>query len=393
MSRNLSIGIDASNLRDGGGATHLIEVLANLIPHQHGIGRIVVWGPAQTVSRLPQRDWLEVHSPSIMRAGPLRRLSWQHRELSAIARQAECDLLFSPGGTYTGDFRPFVTMSRNMEPFDFNEIGRSIFSAARIRLEILRRLQSASFKQATGLIFLSDFARISVTKFTGDVAGRVVVIPHGVGADFSTHDREYRPVESCSSNNPLRLVYVSRLAPYKHQWHVVHAVKALRDDLGLPLSLDLVGPATFSSSAEMLNGALRECDPSGIWVNVHGEIAKGEIQYLYQRSDIGIFASSCENMPNILLEKMAAGLPIVCSDRGPMPEVLADAGVYFDPEDRASIASALKRLIDSPNLRQVLGQRAAERASKYSWGRCSHDTFDFISKIARGCGVSGVRWD
>jgi glycosyltransferase involved in cell wall biosynthesis len=51
-------------------------------------------------------------------------------------------------------------------------------------------------------------------------------------------------------------------------------------------------------------------------------------------------------MPNILLEAMAAGLPIACSNRGPMPEVLGTAGLYFNPENPAEIACAIRTVID-----------------------------------------------
>ena len=66
-------------------------------------------------------------------------------------------------------------------------------------------------------------------------------------------------------------------------------------------------------------------------------------EYL-SKSNIFIFASSCENMPITLIEGMASGLPIACSDRGPMPEVLQDGGVYFNPEDCKSIVFAIEKL-------------------------------------------------
>jgi glycosyltransferase involved in cell wall biosynthesis len=87
-------------------------------------------------------------------------------------------------------------------------------------------------------------------------------------------------------------------------------------------------------------------------------------------------------MPNILLEGMASGLPIACSDRGPMPEVLGDAGVYFDPEDPNDIARALRELIDSRELRSKLAKASFERAQGYSWLRCADQTFRFLADIA-----------
>ena len=55
------------------------------------------------------------------------------------------------------------------------------------------------------------------------------------------------------------------------------------------------------------------------------------------KSEIMILSSRFEGLPNILLEAMAASLPIACSNRGPMPEILKDAGIYFNPEQVSSI--------------------------------------------------------
>jgi glycosyltransferase involved in cell wall biosynthesis len=87
-------------------------------------------------------------------------------------------------------------------------------------------------------------------------------------------------------------------------------------------------------------------------------------------------------MPNILIESMAAGLPIACSERGPMPEVLGDAGIYFDPEQPASIADAVRRLALDPGLRAEKAAAASKAASQFSWSRCADETFDFLASVA-----------
>lgn len=86
-------------------------------------------------------------------------------------------------------------------------------------------------------------------------------------------------------------------------------------------------------------------------------------------------------MSNILLEAMAAGLPIACSNRGSMPEVLGDAGVYFDPEKPEDIVRALQELIDSPTLRTQKAKAAFERVKAYSWQRCASETFNFLAHV------------
>ncbi len=63
--------------------------------------------------------------------------------------------------------------------------------------------------------------------------------------------------------------------------------------------------------------------------------------------------------------------------------VLADGGVYFDPEDSASIATAIKRILDDFNLRSAIAKRAKELASQYSWFRCYNETWDFLVETSK----------
>jgi len=109
-------------------------------------------------------------------------------------------------------------------------------------------------------------------------------------------------------------------------------------------------------------------------VDVLGAVPHREIPAHLAQADLFIFASSCENMPNTLVEAMAAGMPIASSRRGPMPEILQDAGLYFDPEDPSSIAEAVARLAADANLRAELAHKAHALAGKYSWQRCARET-------------------
>jgi glycosyltransferase involved in cell wall biosynthesis len=65
-----------------------------------------------------------------------------------------------------------------------------------------------------------------------------------------------------------------------------------------------------------------------------------------------------------------------------MPEVLEDGGVYFDPKNPDSIASAIADLIAYPDKRARLAMRAKELSLQYSWARCARETFSFIAQTA-----------
>jgi glycosyltransferase involved in cell wall biosynthesis len=104
---------------------------------------------------------------------------------------------------------------------------------------------------------------------------------------------------------------------------------------------------------------------------------------IYSNADAFIFASSCENLPNILIEAMASGLPIVCANRGPMPDILGDAGIYFDPESPSDIASALQTIFNDDRLRSWLARQSWKKAQDYSWVQCAQKTFQFLAEVGR----------
>jgi glycosyltransferase involved in cell wall biosynthesis len=103
----------------------------------------------------------------------------------------------------------------------------------------------------------------------------------------------------------------------------------------------------------------------------------------YQKTDIFVFASSSETFGITVLEAMGARLPIACSDRTGLPEILKDAGVYFNPEEPSSIAEAIRQLIESVELRKMLGERAYQYALNYRWDRCSSETINFIKEVEK----------
>jgi glycosyltransferase involved in cell wall biosynthesis len=376
-----TIGIDATNLRAGGGVTHLMELLRAAQPAEHGIDHIVVWGGKPTLKALEAQPWLSKRNPSALDKGLLQRTLWQRYRLSQAVRDEGCDVLFVPGGSYAGNFHPVVTMSQNLLPFEMPELLRYGWTLFTLKLLLLRLTQLCSFRKADGVIFLTEYARDVVLRVTGKLRGQTCVVPHGLNPRFNKAPKLQRAIAEYDDAHPYRVLYVSIIDQYKHQWHVVEAVAALRQK-GFPVVLDLVGPAN-PPALKRLNEVIGRLDINRDWVHYHGAIPFNELHLRYAQADLGLFASSCENMPNILLETMASGLPIACSNRGPMPEVLGNGGVYFDPENTRDITTALRKLIASPQLRMELAQVSYQNSKKYSWQHCGVSTFQFLASCAQ----------
>jgi glycosyltransferase involved in cell wall biosynthesis len=370
------VGIDASNLRAGGGRTHIVELLRASGAHLQDIERIVVWGAKDTLDRLPNEHWLQrVHVPALDRGLPARLL-WQTNTLPRLV--GEDMVVFAPGGRIPRTRRPTVVMCRNMLPFERSERARFPI-ARRLRLETLRITQRRAFERASGVIFLTSYAQRTVTAQLRRPPHRNEVIAHGISDHFRAAPRPLRRIEDVSAEDPLRVLYVSYLAPYKHQESVARAVANLRQRV--PARLDLVGQADTPRDAAALARVQAELDPSSTWLRHVGVVPHDELSRVYANAECFVFASSCENMPNVLLEAMAAGLPIACSNRGPMPEVLDDGGEYFDPESVDSILSAIETLARDPRRSFELATRAHHRAAEFTWERCAARTFAFLRKV------------
>lgn len=377
----LHVGIDASNIRLGGGITHLSQLLQKAQPGKSGIDSVTVWASQSTLASLPEYSWLKKRNSPWMEKGVLRRIVAQQLLLPKEIVKARCDVLFSPGGTLPlKSFLPTVAMSQNMLPFESDAaayFGR--LSLMRLKLRILRNTQGRSFSRAQGVIFLTNYARQAVSNSLGGIPGSLALIPHGIESRFRHAPRAQRQLSDCSVDRPFKILYVSILMPYKHQVEVAYAASQLRKE-GLPIEMRFIG-ASWGGYGSKFRALLNKLDPQGDFLIWEGAKPFEELHKHYLEADTFLFASSCENLPNILIEAMAAGLPIASSDKGPMKEVLGEAGVYFDPEVSSSIADAVRQLaLDAP-LRFEIASVACEKSKAYSWERCASDTFDFLAKI------------
>lgn len=374
--RKISIAIDASRNRSGGAKAHLLGILMSCDPRSYGIGTVHVWSYNSLLDQLPNVSWLVKHSPKELEGSILKQIWWQRRKLPEELALAECDILLSTDAGTVCRFEPDIVMSRDMLSFEGAEMLRyPFFSFSRLRLWLLKWIQIQSLKRATGALFLTKYAANTIQSYTGRLPV-FKIIPHGIGENFR---RENDFLDWPANRKTINCTYVSNADLYKHQWHVVEAIGMLRAS-GYDVCLNLVG-AGSGVAAEKVLESVKRVDPEGSFVNIlpvqkHTEVA----QHLFN-ADIFIFASSCENMPNTLVEAMAAGLPIACSDRGPMPEILQQGGVYFDPESSVSIFEAVKSLVEINSLRKNLSKISLERAQLFSWERCARETWQYVVDI------------
>jgi len=119
-------------------------------------------------------------------------------------------------------------------------------------------------------------------------------------------------------------------------------------------------------------------DESVIWL---GPLPDADLPALYSGAATFVFPSLYEGFGLPVLEAMACGTPVACSNSSSLPEVVGDAARTFDPGDAAAIAAALRDLVSDKTLRTRLRERGLQRAGHFSWTRTARETLDLYRQV------------
>lgn len=371
----MKILINASSARRGGGQTYLINLL-RYIPQDPDL-EIILLAPdsiefpeeGERFSRL-KVDW-NLDNPFI-------RAFWERFVLPGLLRRMAVDVLFCPGGII-GSRVPAgcstVTMSRNMMPFDLVQRKKYPLGYMRLRNWLLQRIMLRSMQRADLVIFISEYARKVVQSFSRTPIAHVEVIPHGINPLFIPDKQRSHPRPAWMPDGDY-LLYVSILDVYKAQLEVVRGYAMARSKRSDLPRLVLIGPddSPYGESVHRevaLLGLEKE-------VLVLGAKPYHELPGAYAHARVNFFASECENCPNILLEAMAAGRPLLVSERQPMPEFGGDAAVYFNPSEPQNFADKLQVVLDNPVLQDEMAGKARIRSELYSWEKTAGRTWQAL---------------
>lgn len=368
-------GINALRARSGGAVRHLENFVEFSKPWEYGFKEVHIWCNEQLSLSIPKKRWVVLHKVNFPKKMLLLELLWEKFFLIKQLHKHSCNILLNLDAGSLCMFKPQVTMSRDMLPFEPGEMEEYPIGLKWLRLILLKKIQVHTLNNSDGRIFLTNHAMKLITKKL-TLKKENIIIPHGVSEEFRSIAK--RKILD-TPNSLIKCLYVSHFEIYKHQWKVVEAICSIRKD-GYPISLEIVGGG--DGPAKRLTDRTRKLyDPCGECIICTEYVNKKVIIEKMRETDIFVFASSCENMPNTIIEGMAAGLPIACSDCGPMPEVLQDGGVYFNPRDTQSIKKAILSFIIDKNVAKRKSQRALLLSKKFSWERCTNETLKFLANI------------
>ena len=370
------LAINTLSALRGGGQTYIINFLTHLPKEEFKILLIV---NSQNIdifekytsekTKLYEAVWA---SKSI-----LHRIFWEQFILPSFLTNYKVDVYYAPGGIMITQM-PMGTISvtalRNMLPFDERERKRfPLLSYIRFKLWLLRYVFLKSYKMADNVIFISEYSKSVVKQYIPNINNKSIVIPHGLNSLFLNSKEKYT-LPSYLEENKFYL-YVSILDVYKAQKEIIEAWSILQKEK-FEYPLVLVGPKYNEYGEEVI--AMIDKLKLQKKVFYLGKVDYEKLPGLYKSSRALIFGSSCECCPNILLEKLASGKLILCSNIEPMPEFGEDAVVYFDPYKPNTLVSKLKSIEKNDNQMEKFAKKAKLQALKFNWEKTIKETVQFL---------------
>jgi len=366
----------ALSARRGGGLTYIRNIV-RAFPSNTG-DWLSILSP-QPIEGLPERDdvewirapgWTTRPIPRFLLGAIYFRFFWPRRN--------DFDVVYYPSGSFDIMLPPRVrriVAFRNMVPFDQESRLRYDLGWTRFRTWVLRYVQAWAFRRADLVIFISNYARRVIDAAVPSRRGDSVVIPHGSTPTAA-------PLDSLIAGRlPERFVlYLSILDVYKAHVELVEAWGRLWKQGAPPEKLVLAGPENPRYGARVRATIAR----LGLEKEVIllGAIPHDQVSDLARRAVFNVFLSSCENCPNILLELMSIGAPLLVSSREPMPELGGPGLDYVEPYDIKAVTAGLARLLDDAERRSRIAAAALDRAQRYSWERTGEKTWQAILRYA-----------
>jgi len=244
--------------------------------------------------------------------------------------------------------------------------------------------------QASRVMTVSNAAKQEIVEYLKVKADCIDVLSEAADARFKpVVDANQRTDARKRANLPVdarMIVYVGGLAPHKNIPGLLKAFTQTMDEGGVEdVHIALVGDIAgggFHSHYEELAAMVRADDRLARRVHFTGFVTDNDLVALYSDALAVCLPSFSEGFGLPAIEAMACGVPVLASTQGAIPEVVGDAGIYFDPYNIDQFAAAIHRIASETDTLEQLRKKASERAATFTWANAARLTIASLEKAA-----------
>lgn len=242
-------------------------------------------------------------------------------------------------------------------------------------------------RQADLILTVSRFSQQGIAQHFGVVESDIRVVTEGSDDAFYPVENRQDVVRSLSAHgldeNTRFILYVGGIAPHKNLSVLVRAFSRLMNVPGYEdLRLVLVGD--YQNDVFLMDESLMTMMNQSVFkekVVFAGYVPDEELNMLYNAATVFVLPSFCEGFGLPALEAMSCGTVVIGSSTTSVPEVVGDAGLFFDPANEQQLIDCLHRVLDDDQLRKELGERSLQRAATFSWDRSAADMLKVIQDL------------
>lgn len=234
-----------------------------------------------------------------------------------------------------------------------------------------------SAKLADRVIAVSESTKRDLMKFYRLPEEKITVIHNGVDASFSPHISQgalARVRKEYDLKKPY-LLAIGSAHPRKNTDRLIDALDAVNRGRAEGVQLIFTG----SLAADVMKRAAARDD-----VRVLGHVPDEDLPALYRCANGFVYPSLYEGFGLPVLEAMACGTPVACSNVSSIPEIAGDAACFFSPTDVASMVKAIKTLLVDENGRRQLSEKGLERSAIFSWEKTARQTAAVYQSVLEG---------
>jgi glycosyltransferase involved in cell wall biosynthesis len=251
-------------------------------------------------------------------------------------------------------------MRRAIATFHDLFVMTGAYSTPEFRARFTAQARDAAAR-ADAVIAVSEFTRSQVVSLLGVDPAKVHVVHHGI-----------RNLGERGSDPPRREKVILNVGAIQKRKNIVRLVEAF-ETLPPPWQLVLAGSHGYGAE-EIL--ARIETSPARGRIRMTGYVSAPDLAGWYARAAVFAFPSLDEGFGIPVLEAMAAGVPVITSNRSALPEVAGDAALLVDPGDSEAIGQALRELTLNVDLCGELARRGTARARMFTWEKAVRETWD-----------------
>lgn len=387
--RSIKIGIDIrflSNSKRSGieeYAINLIENFVRLKPDWKFVLFYNLWG-----KKLPDFAWLKAENVEIKTINfPGKILSL----LFLILRWPKVDKLLGGIDVFFMPNFASISLSKNIPLLlivhDLSFLYFKEFFSLKMRLWQKLIRQKYLMKRANKIIAVSNSTKNDILRFCPQVnISKIKVIHHGISKEFKVLDKNNSELKEIKQkyNLPEKFVlYLGIIEPRKNIESVVKSFNILKNESLVDfanLKLVIAGKFgwKFKKVLDLIKNSKHRKD-----IILLNNFELIERVYLNNLAEIFVWPSFFEGFGFPVLEAMASGAPVICSNTSSMPEVVGDAGILINPYNINDLILAQKQVLLDENLKNHLVHKGLEQAKKFSWEKCAQKTIEILEKVIK----------